>query len=327
MKKILTSLLSVTFIFVICLFSGCSGDSTDPLAVSSLKISDVAVSSSSNTAASAPVTYKATITWDTSEIMADQTASAALSGLKVSIQDGTTELFTADIATDVTTYEFDYELLPGDSVDLRVTSVYAAGTYGSDSEYDSARFVGGPWYDGTNAEKPSIERFSVGSFNHADGMPSGYYTFSDYYYFNPFNTDYLFEAVGDVKWWIVDVHEVTASNDTDTQRNNVQWLVNNFRLLDDSTTTDDTDMAAVDLTIYDIDGDTLYTINGSATGGAMSSTNFSSLLSSVDTGYYSDKTGYFYIKSTCRSMPSSYDSNDNPDNLGFWGFGIMGSRR
>jgi len=325
MKKIKNILFLGSLALVFCLFSGCSSASKSPISVSSLELSAVTVQKTGSTATTAPVSYSATVKWNTSAIMADEKASAALTGLKVSLMDGSKEILAKELTADVTSHTFT-GLLPGESRSLTVTALYAEGVYDKTFESDSIHFVGGPWFDGTVTELPSVEGFSVGSFNRANSLPTGSYYFDDYYYYNPHNTDYLFKAVGDVKWFAVKAAEVTTTNDTVTQRNNVQWLVNNFRLLDMMTVSNTTDIASVDSRIYDIYGRELYSITGTSTGGAMTSTNFNNLISSVDSGYYADKTGYFFIKTTCRTMPTIY-SDQNPDKLGRWGFGIIGPRR
>jgi len=329
-KKIF--LLPLAIIFSIVMFTGCD-DTSDPiLQVSELKVTKIALVEKTSSTTVAPVTYDVTLTWSTADILADEKASAALTGLKVIIQSGTTEEFSADLASDVTTYTFK-GLLSGESKDLTVQAVYAADAFpkASSSDFtDSFKFHGGPWYDGTSTTYPSLDGgFGVGSFNNINAMPTGSFTIDDVYYYNDYNTNYQFKNTGETIWMRVDVNEVTTTNDTDTQRNNVQWLGDDFQMVDKSSTglSDYSDLADVDVKIIDINGNELLSMTGSETSKTMTSANFTKLINSVNSGYYADKTGYYFIKATCRTMPSTYSSSNSDAKYGIWGIANNNPRR
>jgi hypothetical protein len=322
--KAIAFLMLMTILMV-----GCSSTEND-LPVSNLKISTI-VSSTSTDTSEPPLSYSATISWDIVDINNNEIAAEALTGLEVSLNYGSADEQVEELAADVTEYTFT-GLEPGDSCWLTVKAIYdtTAMPEAEDSTdtSDSVKFLGGPWFTTTNSTAPTnVSRFSVGSFNNADSMPTTSYTLSDVYYYNSYNSDYQFESVNEDVWFIVDVNEVTDSNEDD--RNNVQYLNKNFQLLDASVSglTDYSDIAEVDVEILDIYGDSLLSISGTDTEGTMSTSDFSTLISSVDSGYYADKTGYYFIKATCKSMPDDFSDSNSETMLGIWGFANNGAKR
>ena len=81
MKKIITGLLFSVFTVAVFLLSSCSGDSQEPISVSSLGVTTIVENSATSTSTTAPVSYDVTISWNTSAIMADENASTAFSGV------------------------------------------------------------------------------------------------------------------------------------------------------------------------------------------------------------------------------------------------------
>lgn len=319
--------LSMLAVAAVLIFSSCSS-SNIALAVNDLKITKIDVVNNTSNTSLPPVTYDITVTWNTADILANETAAAAFNGLEVYIQSGSEEAVVTVLSADAKTYKFT-GLTPGESTDLRVKAVYPDDTYPDASFTDytgSISFRGGPWYDGDTTKMPAHDGgFGVGSFNNLDSMPSSYSDASNVYYFNTYNTDYQFKAAGDVVWLTVDVTEKTEANDILTQRNNVEWLNANFQLLDVSTgLANNNDIANVDAWVYDIYGHQLLSLTGSETTGIMS--DFSTLLASVDSGYYADKTGYYFIKAQCKSMPTSYSDSNKDDKYGLWGFANNGTK-
>ena len=319
-------LIAVTALLSFLLFSCGSMEETD-LPVSGLSISKIVTSTSADTS-QPPISYAATISWGIDDIEANEVAAASLTGFEVAMVYGTSKEQVKELDADATEYTFT-GLKPGEYCWLNVTAIYDT-TANPDAEDSSdvsksVKFLGGPWIESTTSKIPAnTSRFSVGSFNHLDSMPCSFSSADDVYYFNYYNEDYQFENVGDVVWLIVDVAEVTTANDTDTQRNNVMWLNDDFQLLDKSYSglTSYDDIAGVDVKILDIYGNEVLSISGSSTEGTVS--NLSSFISSVDSGYYADITGYYFIKATCTSMPSTYSADND---LGIWGFANNGPRR
>lgn len=327
-KKTVMILAIVSIIGMIGILAGCGKSSETALPVDNLSVSTV--SADTNTEAeSPPTTYSVTTSWTTETLTEDKKASAALEGIRVSAKSDSTE-FSKDL--DATATEYTYTgLVPAENYSLSVMPVYAEGTYESLADGStSVRFRGGPWTtsDVTISGNAYRENMSVGSFNHADEKPTGTYSFGDFYYWNPqYNEGYTFTAVDDECWFIVGVHEPNDTNDTDEQRNNINWLSDDVALLDANTSGLDTydDMADVDLEIYDVNNNKLFELTGTDVEGTIDATDFQTLLDSVNSGYYEDKEGYFFVRAICKAMPESF-SDDNPDQKGWWGLAIYGPR-
>jgi len=311
--------------------SGCAAPT--PESVGGLSVASVEKKQVMSTATTPPISYDVTIEWDTELIKANDKASAAFTGLKVYMMEGSTATQTATLGVAATSHTFT-GILPGGSVGLYVEAQYAAGAFEDLSTSDtteSVRFIGGPWITGTTYTAPSYDaNFSIGAFNNADGFPTSSFTLSDFYYYYPTNSSYLFSAAGEVRWLLVSANEVTATNDTDSQRNNIQWLSDKVYLLDKNSSglSSYENLADVKVEIVDIYGLVYATISGTATQATMnlSTPSFSNLINNLDSGYYADRTGYFYVKATCESMPSTY-SAANSSKLGYWGLAMPGARR
>jgi len=262
-------------------------------------------------------------------IREDEKASAAITALDVTLRDGTTTVEEKELSTTATSHTFSV-CEPGVSYWASVRAVYTQDAYedlsGSSTE---VRVLYGPWASDsvTLGGTRKTESLSVGSFNHQDGLPSGQFSLSDFYYYNPYNPDYLFAAENDETWIVVDVYERTDTNEED--RNNVNYLTENVELLDSNTTglTSYDDMADVDLEFYDIYNNKIFELTGTNTSGTISSSDYSSLIDSVNSGYYEDKDGVFFIRAICKSMPSTFSDSNSEDQLGYWGLAIYGASK
>ncbi len=313
---------AVLMLFAVLLVS--CGGTPDPIGVDDLTISSVAMVTNSTDTTKPPVTYSATVTWSLASITADETASAALE--KITIELGGSDVeYTDELSATATTYTFT-DLLPGDQCWLKVSAVYAEGTYeDEDYAYEEKSFLGGPWYksgfSSSGGERRIDTGFGVGSVNWENFAVNN----ADTYYYNTYNYDYVVDSYGDESWLVIGVNEVTATNDTSEQRNNINWLSDDVYLLDNGTLWNGDDLASVDLEIYTIYGTKIFELTGTATSGTISATNFNSLLDSVNSGYYADKEGVFFIRAICKAAPSSFSSSNSSEH-GWWGVAMPGSR-
>lgn len=295
--------------------AGCGGGTPEAIAVDDLARTSVEAVENTTDSTAAPLTYTVSISWDTARIAADETASLAIEEIEAYVWNGSEKIASEIFDLTASSHTFT-GLEPSHTYDISVVARYADGTYeDGDAASDSIRFTGGPWYhDDVTINSGGYRRdsFSSGSFNHLDSYPSGDFTLSDVYYYNTYNSNYALRGLDSEVWLIVDVNEVDDTNDTDTQRNNINWLNNDVYLLDSqvSDLSDYTDIADVDLEIYTITGEKIFSLTGSATEGTISSTNFTKLLNSVNSGYYADKEGSFFVRASCTGEPSSY-SEDN----------------
>jgi hypothetical protein len=321
-----TKLFSIVFItgLIIAILAGCGKSSETALPVGDLSLAGV--SADTNTDADTPATtYSAKVTWTTDTLMDDKKGSAALEGIRVSTGD-----FSKDLDAAATDFTFT-GLVPAELHSLNVMPIYKEGTYETLADgRKEVVFRGGPWYasDVNISGQAAKEMMSVGSFNHADAKPTGTYSFTDFYYWNPeYNPEYTFADVDDECWFIVKVHEPTDTNDTDEQRNNINWLSDDVALLDANTEGLDTydDMADVDLEIYDVNNNKLFELTGTDVEGTIDTADFDTLLDSVNSGYYADREGHFFIRATCKAMPANF-SDDNSDQKGWWGLAMYGPR-
>ncbi len=299
------------------ILAGCGGGTKEALPVDDLSRGSVTMVENTTDATIPPVTYTVKVAWSTASITADETANTAITKLVAS--GGVAD--AVDLALTDSSYTFT-GLVPGERYHLNIAAVYAEGTYESgDGASDSVSFIGGPWYHdditiGSGGFK--TDSFSSGSFNQADAISS-----TDDYYFNFYNKEYALEGEDWEVWLIVDVNEPTTTNDEDDQRNNINWMNSTFHLLDNETVTDDADIAAVDLKIYNVYGDEVLDISGSVIEGTIS--GFGSFLDTVNSGYYADKNGVFFVRAVCSAMPSTY-SDWNEDQFGWWGLAMPGPR-
>ncbi len=309
--------------------TGCGGPSDEPLSVDSLAVSSAKKIENTTDTDKPPVYYEVTVSWSLASIREDEKASAAITALDVTLRDGSATVEEKELSTTATSHTFSV-CEPGVSYWASVRAVYTQDAYedlsGSSTE---VRVLYGPWASDsvTLGGTRKTESLSVGSFNHQDGLPSGQFSLSDFYYYNPYNPDYLFAAENDETWIVVDVYERTDTNEED--RNNVNYLTENVELLDSNTPdlTSYDDMADVDLEFYDIYNNKIFELTGTNTSGTISSSDYSSLIDSVNSGYYEDKDGVFFIRAICKSMPSTFSDSNSEDQLGYWGLAIYGASK
>lgn len=308
------------------LLIGCGGPSKEALPVDNLSRSTITKVENTDEAGAPPVTYDVKVSWSLASITGDDKASEALTGLYASVGETETEL-------EPTATEYTFTgLEPGERYNLNIRAAYASGTYEEgDGARESVRFIGGPWHHGDitiGSAGYNTTSYSVGSFNHLDGYPAGTFTLSDFYYFNTYNTDYVLQGEGHEVWMIVAVKEVTDTNDTDTQRDNINWLSDDVYLLDANVSglDDYSDIPYADLEIYTVTGEKIFELTGTATEGTIAASDFATLLDSVNSGYYADKDGVFYVRAICTAEPDTYSEDNEEDKYGWWGLALPGPR-
>lgn len=310
---------------------GCGGGAPEAIAVDSLAQTSVEAVQNTTDSTKPPLTYTVSVSWSTASIEADETASLAFKEIEAYVWDGSEKVASEIFDLTASSHTFT-GLEPAQSYTISVLARYADGTYeDGDGASESIRFTGGPWYhDDVTISSGGFRKdtFSSGSFNHIDAYPAGSFQLNDVYYYNTYNSDYAVDGLDNEVWLIVDVNEVTDGNDTDTQRNNINWLSDDVYLLDSrlSGLDDYTDIADVDLEIYTITGEKIFSLTGSATEGTISSTNFTTLLNSVNSGYYAEKEGSFFVRAICTAEPSSYSEDNAEDQYGWWGLAMPGPR-
>ena len=331
-KKSRNAVLTLgSVLLAITMLAGCGPATPEAVSVSNLLLGSTTEVTNTTDSSAPPVTYSITASWDNADILADETASLALTGLKARLVQGSTTVEEVDLTADDETHTFT-GLEPALTYTVRITAEYADGTYEDRNvASESRRFTGGPWYnDDVNTNWPGIrfDDLSVGSFNQSDGAPSGSFQLNQFYYYNTYNNDYVVGDVGSETWITVTVHEPNDTNDTDDQRNNVNWLSDDVYLLDSKVSglTDYADMADVDLEFYTVTGEKVCSVTGSDTEATISGSDFTTLLNSVNSGYYADKEGYFFVRATCTATPDSYSSSNEDDQYGWWGLAMPAAR-
>ena len=310
------------------LLIGCGGPSKEALPVDNLSRGVITKVENTDNAEEPPVTYSVKVSWSLASITDDEKASEALTGLYASVSGSGNE--TKLQRTD-TEYTFT-GIEPGERYYLGIRAAYAPGTYeDGDGAREEVGFIGGPWHHSDveiGEAGYDTASYSVGSFNQEDDYPTSTFTLDEFYYYNTYNTEYVLEEEGHEVWMIVAVKEVTDTNDTDTQRDNINWLSNEVYLLDANVPdlTDYSDIPYADLEIYTVTGEKLFELTGTVTEGTIAPADFNTLLDSVNSGYYADKEGVFYVRAICTAVPDTYSEDNEEDKYGWWGLALPGPR-